>query len=137
MIYDDVMQQFKPGTTKLSVLALINKMICSKIYIQYLGDVARLFAIETQFIRAVPLYMARISTQETYTDFLQIGKKSNDCQHCHWRQLRVKWRIMHTLRPASIYLLRDVLVCSIAHCFYELCCIHNNTKNESITLITL
>lgn len=42
--------------------------------IHHLGYVARLFAIETQFIRAVPLYMARISTQETYADFLQIGK---------------------------------------------------------------
>ena len=72
--------------------------------IQYLGYVARLFAIETQFIWAVPLYMAKISTQETYADFLQIGKKSNDYQHCYWRQLRVKLRIMHTLRPASIYI---------------------------------
>ena len=35
---------------------------------------------------------------------------------------------MQTLRPASIYLLRDVLVCSIAECFYKLCCIHKNTK---------
>lgn len=35
------------------------------------------------------------------------------------------------MRPASIYLLIDDFVCSIAECFNELCYIYKNTKNES------
>ena len=75
--------------------------------------------------------MARISTQETYADFLQIGKKNKQLSTLLLEAAESEMKNNAHFETCINNLLRDVLVCSIAQCFYKLCCIQKNTKNET------